>query len=82
MKSCLNVPPPPRVDFVRSPSGSWEGLYVNGKLVAEGHFISAEQLAKALKAAGVELTVSKRVVDDGLFWSRGYFPPDLEGVPE
>lgn len=37
--------------LVRSESGDWEAFYINGKLVKEGHSLSAWQILECIEAA-------------------------------
>jgi len=37
-----------RVSFLRSGSGDWIGMYIDGKLVREGHSISEEEMVELL----------------------------------
>ena len=46
------------VTLVSNASGDWEALYVDGKLITEGHSVTARDVAEALgaKVAEVETT--------------------------
>ena len=37
-----------KIRFLRSGAGDWVGLYIDGKLVREGHSISEEEIASLL----------------------------------
>lgn len=58
-----------------SPSGDWEGLYKDGKLVCEGHSLTLDQLAAA---AGLEFDHLE--ADEGWIEERGNFPLGLANV--
>lgn len=57
------------------PDGNWEGLYIDGKLVAEGHRLD---LWTVLKALGVELG-SQQATFDGSVGHK--CPQELKDVP-
>ena len=56
--------------LVRPESGDWEALYVDGKLIKEGHRISAFQVLKCIKQIlGCQfdsIRVSDEVADAGM----------------
>jgi hypothetical protein len=37
-----------KIRFLRSGGGDWVGLYVDGKLITEGHSISEEEMVRLL----------------------------------
>jgi hypothetical protein len=46
------------VVLVQSESGDWEGLYVNGRLKAENHNLSARDVLRALEAPFKEVEMN------------------------
>lgn len=65
----------PELEFVTSPDGDWTGLYRDGKLVAEGHTLSATE---CLTALGIPFTSS----DANEAWIQrvGRLPEDIKDV--
>jgi len=47
-----------RIDIVAAEDGDWEGLYIDGKLAAEGHSLDTRRVVEALG-----FTVGWRSVD-------------------
>jgi hypothetical protein len=54
---------------------NWEGLYVNGRLVAEGHSLDARE---ALEAVG--WAVESRELDEEWITERGHLPDGIDRV--
>lgn len=60
-----------KIDIVNSDEGDWTGLYVDGRLMCEGHSLSPREVIEAL---GFELNSSQsRYLAD-----IGYLPISLE----
>lgn len=53
--------------------GDWEGLYIDGKLVDEGHTLSTNRVLRALKIEFSSLEIDMEKLDNDL-------PEDLEKV--
>jgi hypothetical protein len=64
-----------KITVVGCPSGDWEGLFVNGQLVFEGHSISWWQALDALKIEYETLEA-----DDEWMMDHGSFPNRLSKV--
>lgn len=64
-----------KVDFIRS--DDWEGLYIDGKCVAQGHLLDVEEVLSFLN---VECTF--RWLDSGYMMSLGWLPTDLKDIAE
>lgn len=64
-----------QIVIVGSPDGDWEGLYLNGRLVFEGHSITWWQMLEALKIEYQTLEA-----DQDWFYQRGNLPKFLEDV--
>lgn len=62
-----------KVNFVTS--SDWEGLYVDGELVLEGHSISAMQVLRALKIAYTSVEA-----DDDWLYDVGRLPEKIEDI--
>ncbi len=58
-------------------SDDWDGLFIDGKLVTEGHSIS---LYKFCKILGIK--VDFKEVDDEYMYEMGSFPENLDEIPE
>lgn len=67
------------IDLRCSSDGDWEAIYVNGKLMEEGHSLSAEQIIGALGyTVQSNKEYSKKQMDD-IGWE---FPKDLTEEPK
>lgn len=63
----------PQIVFVRDTTyGDWEGIYVDGALKYEGHYVEAEQVLEAL---GLSYDVRYTALKDG-----GRLPAQLHSV--
>ena len=63
-----------RVHFITTEDGDWVAMYVNGKLIAEGHSLSHEQVAEEIP--GVLVTTEEWGIDELVPY--GYsFPKEL-----
>lgn len=60
----------------------WEGLYINGVLVTEGHSISNRELAEAIIERLPRLNISYECKEADIDWlhDRGSLPEKLEKV--
>lgn len=56
-------------------TGDWEGLYLYGKLVREGHFLSVEDVLQELGLNVEVLWVDEEVFDGSSF------PENVEDLP-
>ena len=61
--------------IVRSSSGDWEGLYINGKLKFEGHEIRREDLLEVL-----DIDIEERDAEENWLENRGNLPEYLKDV--
>lgn len=61
-----------QVAHISDVSGDWEGIYVDGKLIAEGHSLDARQ---TMEAIGVEFEHRETDLKDS-----GSLPDKLEEV--
>lgn len=59
-----------KVVLVSSFDGDWEGIYVDGKLKAEGHSLRADEI---LTAVGIKAEEKEAEID-------GCLPPELKKV--
>ncbi len=58
------------IAIVSDAGGDWEGLYVNGRLMTEGHSLSVHEVLGVL---GIECVYHTRIVDE----DDGRLPPAL-----
>lgn len=64
------------ITIVRSPFGSFEGVYLNGTLIADVNHVDLKTLLEGL---GYDVLVETR--NDEWFAANGYrFPPDLSAL--
>lgn len=63
------------VHIVSSPSGDWEGLYLDGRLVVEGHSLSWWQVLSAIR---IEYDMSE--CDETWINDVGRLPENLDDV--
>lgn len=52
------------IAVVRNHEGDWEGLYVEGKLVAEGHSIEIQDVFDAMKKASMLENINVEIIYD------------------
>ena len=55
----------PKVNFLHSEDHDWVGIYVDGKLVDEGHSFTPEMVLEAIGAKHQSLTMDFEVADWG-----------------
>jgi hypothetical protein len=68
------------VVFVSSPDGDWEGLYIDGKLVDQGHSLNPHSVAeKILLRIPGNVVDTKEAAQDWLE-TEGYLPENLSEV--
>ena len=67
------VPSPGKVTFVDG--DDWEGVYIDGKLVAEGHHVRIDELLQLLGINGEQI-----YADDAWLADRGSLPQNLSEV--
>jgi hypothetical protein len=64
-----------KITFVGEPGGDWEGLFIDGKLVREGHSL---HWSHVLEALGIEYDSFD--ADEDWMYEHGSFPDDLKDV--
>lgn len=60
------------IQFVTSTDGDWEGMYIDGKLVAEGHSVSPYEIFAQLLKHIPGLTYSSQEKNEEWFEKHGY----------
>lgn len=65
----------PVLEFITSPDGDWTGLYRDGKLVAQGHTLSASE---CLSALGIPFTSAE--ASEAWIQRVGQLPEDIKDV--
>lgn len=65
------------ITFV-SNDDDWEGVYINGELAAEGHSISAQDLADVLSLEFQSIYVSNEWLGDEV----GNLPENINDIPK
>ena len=53
-----------RVTLVRDHEGEWEGLYVDGTLIAQGHSLQDTDWAEAFHLIGATMHLADATIDD------------------
>lgn len=62
--------------FVNVSNGDdWEGIYLDGKLLAQGHSVSAEDILLALGHK-----VKYEMTEEGWLEDQGYLPDNIQDV--
>ena len=67
-------PTNPQAIFV-SNGDDWEGIYINGRLVAQGHTI---EISEVLMSLGYE--VVDKLTEEGWLEDQGYLPENITDV--
>jgi hypothetical protein len=68
-------------EFVYVLGDDWVALYVNGKLVDQGHSLSVRDIFDAIEKAGGVITRTAQVeCDEDWLMIRGDYPPTLREV--
>lgn len=58
----------------------WEGMYIDGKLMKEGHIIDAYEALEIIREIGMTFTLSMFNVDDDWLSEIGSLPENLGDV--
>ncbi len=73
------------IKFVRCDGDSWEGLYINNKLVLENHSLDVHEVLKAVQSNYMwadKPIVSKYLIDDEWMEDEENFPDDFMSIPK
>lgn len=71
------------ISILTAPGGDWKGLYVNGKLITEGHEVSAKDVIEAINSFCPNIKFSEHEVDEETFdeqWGMA-LPENFDGFP-
>jgi len=66
--------------FVVVRGGDWEGLYVDGVLLCEGHVLSVDAVINAVTSSYPGSTFTTLTPNDDWLEKVGYLPQDLDDV--
>lgn len=73
------------IKFIKCDGDSWEGLYINNKLILENHSLDVYEVLKAIQGNYMwadKPIVSMFFIDDEWMGDKGNLPDDFMSIPK